>query len=395
MRRRMLSRSQPYAQAMVIGLALGGLVSAVIVGLLVGTPAMLSRRAEIAGRAEAAGTGGWPGSLPPISWDLVDDAPTDAAQKAALREDIASMEPAGDGMLSWPVLPYPIEGVDADITDSGVLKDEGVPAGEELAYAHLMRLVRHVYSDEPALSVYTDGQCATANASVSKYRLEGEQPSTAEENRREYDAVVDRVSELAAEADALAGDSDWSYARAAYSLVCSLSTYADGEGDTRHHNDVYGALMEGETQCYGVSCAIKALLDQRGIPSFLASGSVGGDPERRHAWVVVWMDTPAGCWFAMDGTCAQGAATPDDLMGIGPYWSGCLVPIDEFVQSFNMEMDKECWDLMAEYERSLAAIGKGPGKATISGTGIVYRDGVAILMSDEDRLASGVADAMR
>ena len=381
-RRRRLASSQPYLQAVVAGLAAGGLVSVVVVGLLVGTPTMLGRRAEAASVAEAAGNGDWPGSLPPVSWRLVEDNPEDAVQYDALRQDIASMDPGGDGMLSWPVLPYPLVGSEEDVAVTGALPSDS-PSSEDLAYAHLMRLVRHVYGDEPALSVYTDGQCTKSHATVSKYRLEGDLPSTAEENRREYEAVTRRIDELSAEIQAEAGDDPEEYARAAYAAVCSLSTYSDGSGDTRHHNDIYGALIEGETQCYGVSGAIKALLDKGGIPSFIASGSLGGNPDSRHAWVVVWIDDPArGNWFAMDGTCSQGKEPSDESEGDSAYWCGCLVPVNEYLKQFNADIDQECRDLMDAYEESLAAIGKGPRSATVSGTGVVYKNGEMVLAGE-------------
>ena len=340
-RRRRLANSQPYLQAAIAGLAAGGLVSAMMVGLLVGTPTMLERRAELASVAEAADTGDWTGALPPVSWRLVERAPEDALQHDALRQDIASMEPSGEGILGWSVLPFPLIGSEEDVLSTGALP-EGMPNSEDQAYAYLMRLVRHVYGDEPALSVYTDGQCVTIHATVSKYRLDGELPSTAEDNKREYEDVTKRVDELSNEVRSVAGDDPWAYARTAYSTVCSLSTYSDGDRDTRHYNDIYGALIEGETQCYGISGALKALLDKGGIPSFIASGSLGDSPDNRHAWVMAWIDDAAGGeWLAMDGTCSQGQNPPDESGISSPYWAGCLVPVDEYMRRFGTTMDKE------------------------------------------------------
>ena len=109
-----------------------------------------------------------------------------------------------------------------------------------------------------------------------------------------------------------------------------------------------------------MASATKALLNRRGIPSFMSSGSVDGDDEQRHAWVTLWID---GQWKVLDLTYSQGIEAPGSLdveagtSGQAGYWGGCLKPYREYVESRNTKVDQVDIDLMAAYERRLASVG--------------------------------------
>lgn len=68
-----------------------------------------------------------------------------------------------------------------------------------------------------------------------------------------------------------------------------------------HSNDIYGCLIEGRSACYGMSAAIKYVLDIKGIPSFIAAGHYG---EISHAWVMAYFD---GKWRMVDATIGNSA----------------------------------------------------------------------------------------
>ena len=292
--------------------------------------------------------------LPQIQWDLI-LTDEERANRDAMREDIASMRDVSPvNIFEWPTLPYPI----------------GEWYSEE-RFLDLARTIDCVYNDEPELSVYTNGQSLCACATLSTYNLIDANKDTQEENRREYDEVVAAADALHAEIESeMAGresatwprpcDSDEMYVILLYERLGSRTTYSDDEGDTKHANDIYGALIEDESKCYGVACAAKALLNRRGIPSFIASGSADGNDDTRHAWVMLWI---GGQWKVLDLTSAQGWAPPDVInvddatMGAGGYWNGCMKPFEKFVENWGMAVDEDCLRLMGAYEASIGATG--------------------------------------
>lgn len=283
--------------------------------------------------------------LPPISWNLIgDDA--DRLARRSLTADIAAMrDEDGLGPIDGLILPVPVMGENA-----------------EESRRHVMRLVNEVYGDEPELSVYTDGECCHVSGALARYVFDESSQGTPEQSMREYDEARSRLDavarELAEETDSSERramrntlGADGLYATLAYRWVGTHTTYSDGIDDSLHTNDVYGAMMEGETRCYGAACALKAFLDRGGIPAFVATGDIPGTD--RHAWVVARID---GRWVALDGTVAQRLTDEerDDItaaiarMG---NWSACMVSLDEYLSGWNIQMDAECEELIREYEQ--------------------------------------------
>jgi len=238
-------------------------------------------------------------------------------------------------------------------------------------FERLRAFVAAVYGDEPELSVYTNGQNIMNNVVIARYRLFEAGDSTPERHRLEYEEVVGVADRLHGEIEAelangwhdesvLEIGEDGTYAMLAYGKLASMSTYSDDVDDSPHANDIYGALVEGETKCYGMACAMKALLNRRGIPSFIATGSLWGSEDERHAWVVI---RDGGCWRVLDVTVAQGHEPPEgriDVEGLlhddSGYWNGCLKPLDDYMGSFDATIDASCMGLMVSYEELISDV---------------------------------------
>ena len=376
-----------YAESIGLGLVIGfSLIMAFLV-LAICAPMMLRRnlaesgvpmRAMIPREAPASGTrmssssqGSMRGSanpgvgddgmasqsLPQVDWgDILTEE--ERANMGALRQDIRSMLDSPQfNVFAWPVLPYPVTGI----------------SDWDSRFDNFSKLLDGVYNEEPELSVYTNGQNTQIVVVVAKYHLGDAEGATPTENLGEYRAVTQAADQLDSNiqeqmseiwcrwhVDAGHCSEDELYAMLLYRALGSQTTYSDGIDDTIHENDIYGALIEGESKCYGMASATKALLNRRGIPSFMSSGSVDGDDEQRHAWVTLWID---GQWKVLDLTYSQGIEAPGSLdveagtSGQAGYWGGCLKPYREYVESRNTKVDQVDIDLMAAYERRLASVG--------------------------------------
>lgn len=90
------------------------------------------------------------------------------------------------------------------------------------------------------------------------------------------------------------------FVRRVFYYLSSTVEYADEDGG--HTNDAYGALVLGRSKCWGMSCAMKAILDEKGIECRIVTGerSTGG----AHAWNLV--KTESGNWLACDVTNGSG-----------------------------------------------------------------------------------------
>lgn len=300
-----------------------------------------------------------PGSsrLPQIEWESI---LTEEEQRnmAALREDVRDMtEAPAHNLFIWPTLPYPVT---------------ASPEQWDDRFELLSKLLDGVYNEEPELTVYTNGQSVSSVVTVAKYHLIEAEKASPDTNREEYDTVVRAADELDAKIRAmLTGpecrayvdtgrcSEDELYVMLLYRELASISSYSDDIDDTPHANDIYGALIEGESKCYGVASAAKALLNRRGIPSFMASGSMDHDDDRRHAWVILWIGNQ---WKTIDITYAQSQDAPDTLdvdaalMGMQGYWGGCMRSYQEYVEQNNMKVDQQCLELMAAYEKTIGDI---------------------------------------
>lgn len=340
---------------------------------------VIGRRVAVAGQMEAdiarrdAGAGAGVGSAPPpISWDLV-LSDEQMANMTALREDVPMMSESSRDpfFLAWDVLPYPLMSAD-----------------------ELNALLCSMHTEDPISSVYTDGQGERADIRLGRYRIVVDDGEATEDKEAERGAVATAVDEIASEieeqmrrddedcgqfavwggegalARRLGHGEDYLFATWAGVKVAQRCSYSDGVDDTAHANDIYGALIEGESKCYGMSCAIKAILDKRGIPSFVASGCVSGDD--RHAVVILWVD---GGWHVMDATGINREAIPDRVgwhrvnalmpspWGCGylpvllsshdfdGYLGSVVTELGAYEEAHEFVPDGNCVELMAAYER--------------------------------------------
>ena len=302
---------------------------------------------------------------PQIEWEsiMTDD---EVANMKALRNDIKSMsDTSGYNVFMWPTLPYPVAGISN--------------WGDR--FERFSKIMDAVYNQEPELSVYTNGQNSCSAVAIAKYHLVDAESDDSKKNREEYVAVRQAADALDRKILSLmtgpecqwhlrSGHCTWDemYVMLAYRELASRTSYSDNVDDTEHANDIYGALLEDESKCYGVTCAAKALLNRRGIPSFMASGNVDGNEDRRHAWIVLWIGNQ---WKTLDVTYAQRLDRPSVLdtiaatNGESGYWGGCMRPYDKYVSTQAMEVDQQCLDLMDAYEKRIGCDSKKPD-ATIS-----------------------------
>lgn len=329
--------TRAYGKAAVTGGLFGTIVAVALSWFVCGYPAMWARRADIVAEMERVGTSEvdspeWKGDLPPISWRLTCDEKQTGTRIAVLEDIRAMIDPdAGFGLFSWPALPYM------------------VGTGHASDCEELLKIVSGIYSDYPELSVYTDGQCVQAVAAVARYMLPASSGVNSDDNKSEYEMVTERLDEIASECDKEAGDDDLAYISSAYRHIASGCAYASDDEESSHSNDIYGALVEGKSRCYGGSGALKGLLDRRGIPSFMASGAIHSDPSQRHAWNVIWYD---GEWYVCDVTCSMGTV-PENENSF--YW-GCMKPYEEYMDSQDILIDDDDKELMKAYEERISSL---------------------------------------
>lgn len=312
---------------------------------------------------------GLPGEgLPACEWSLAlsDDEREDLAE---IRSDILSGEAfcASFDASQWPDLPQPVASAD-----------------------DVLFLARCAYGDDPALSTVTCGQSVRAEVTPAgdRYRLvatEGQPDprkvgrtreaaaSVAGDVRRDVDDVL-RTGLSPSPRIAFGMGDDLLFATCAELRLARGCSYSDGVLDSAHSNDAYGALAEGESKCYGMACALKAVLDLQGVPSLVVSGDLSG-PGNRHAVACVWAD---GRWRVADMTEIDGKSVPERLgwrtvtmpaafgSGVGSQlihdlslgWGRVVAPFDEWSERRGFVPDERCVELMDAYERLVGGTGE-------------------------------------
>lgn len=223
-------------------------------------------------------------SLSPVSWyETLDDA-----EKQAYAVMVESMSSGKiydlEDHTVWDELP-------GELTSDGSAFDE-----DDMQV--LLSIWHKAISDSPVLSVYST---AGNECFILAYGLHFamDTPSTREETSEqivaEMDEMRDTVTRFSDEILSVSDGNVASYIYEAFVMMCESTTYSKASTSI-HYNDIYGALEEGTAQCFGVSCAFKAILDEVGIPNFIATGK---SSEGLHAWNVVRMD---GKWLVCDIT---------------------------------------------------------------------------------------------
>lgn len=197
----------------------------------------------------------------------------------------------------------------------------GMEVGSGEQAKKISTMLRHALSDLPCYSVQypatpvnstVEGSCVvttTGNRFMAEALF---MPPTTEESLVYYSQVLDKVSQLHQQALAQCDQSQYDYAAQCFSLLASNMVYSyAGDGGPWYANNVYGALLGQESECMGMSCAFKALLDCEGIPCFIAEGQPE-DSANGHAWVSVYMD---GAWYVCDLARCVGDVVKTDPWG--------------------------------------------------------------------------------
>lgn len=322
-------------------------VLAIIAIVLLGMPDMLVRRllsCETAASSTAANFLTNDGR-PAITWDLIlsDDERT---VKAAITADMeeGNVQGASDRHVSWGALPY--------LMTSG----------------DILSIISGIYSDHPSLSVDTCGSpfgvmsfgaryCVTScqdESLAARGATGGSDANLREITNQAVDALYQKIeAQVESERDSvhvLEGE-DYLFANWLCLELGRNTTYSDDVDDTPHANDMYGALVEGESKCYGLATAAKAVLDRRGIPAFVATGEFNHNPNTRHAVAMAWIDDQ---WRVLDATATQGKDLPESItMASRGYWGYVAISYESYAHQTGFEADEDCLQLMGAYENSL------------------------------------------
>ena len=259
--------------------------------------------------------------------------------------------------------------IDPENSDTWFVSPVSIATDEECE--QLTRTAEKVLYDDPILSVTNGGGGWTMryygwayvddngeeHGSVSRYAIISDISLHDGEVISKMDLTRVRAAEMAQRAWGESGGDLANFVHAAYRDISIACRYSDDMDDSMHHNDAYGALVEGEAKCYGVSCAMKMVLDAANIPNYVAFGDMHGIG---HAWNVMWFD---GGWKACDLTTgslfstqeyAEGTVARDVLMSgidrLDPYYQVCLVPVEEYYAVSGAVPDAACLQLQTDYE---------------------------------------------
>lgn len=173
----------------------------------------------------------------------------------------------------------------------------------------LQSSVREALYDSPVSTIIQNGspfvirvEYGEATPTIVSIRPQEGSVEEGLERADEAQAAVDTVY-----AEIEKGQSDDAFAEDAFTSISSKCVYADDIDGSLQTNDAYGALLGGKSKCAGMSCALKSLLDKRGIENLVAFGTHEGT---NHAWVVAWID---GEWKSYDLTkaTAKASSTPE------------------------------------------------------------------------------------
>lgn len=210
-----------------------------------------------------------------------------------------------------------------------------------------IHLLNYASYDNPLFSMYKtgadDGIAITLDHSNGNVRI----TSNATLEGDDFGYMYDQVDRAADHVDSLAArEADGSTAEYVKALATYLAETVDyiSPNSSAHCNDIYGALINHESACYGFSSAMKYIMDKRGIPNFIATGYKHGV---RHAWNMVDMD---GTWLVVDVTSSKAMMHDEGVS----YLSDCEDPDIFLLHSFNFldgigagfEPDSETFDLM-------------------------------------------------
>ena len=124
---------------------------------------------------------------------------------------------------------------------------------------------------------------------------------------------------------------DYRYMRSAYQTLAKRLTYSTSSST---NNDMYGALVENRSQCWGMALAYSYVLDLRSIPNLVGTGTMGDMGE--HAFTLVRYQSK---WYVCDLTFSDPRATLD----------GFLVPLSTYKKVAKVTLSAETTKAMRLY----------------------------------------------
>lgn len=210
---------------------------------------------------------------------------------------------------------------------------------------HFAEVASCAMYDNPILSVTNGGGGWTLNywlkqasvGSISRYFISSEISNSDGNIDMKMQVTQDEAHAIYEQAEAESGGDPRKFVYAAYRDISSMCNYPDDSETSIHRNDAYGALVEGRSKCYGVSCAMKMVLDEKVIPNFIAFGTLKGEG---HAWNMVFLD---GTWYGCDLTSgsilARDAYAPgtanrntldSEINELDSYYYKCMIPSEQF-----------------------------------------------------------------
>lgn len=198
----------------------------------------------------------------------------------------------------------------------------------DFAYEDLdIDMLNYAAYDNPMFSMYKTGADNGISLSVNEangdIRIKSNATAQGDDFASMYaqvDAIAQGVSNRAV------SEANGSTAEYVKSVLCQVAEGVSYSSDSSsaHSNDIYGALVNGSSRCFGYAASVKYILDLQGVPNFIATGQMG----QRHAWNMVNLD---GVWYVVDATStsqmmrSEGASSLQDCQQ--PY-AYCLRTID-------------------------------------------------------------------
>ena len=173
-----------------------------------------------------------------------------------------------------------------------------------------------------------------------------------------YEAIDNKAQEICDECWEASGGDERLFVSNVYHYLARNMTYSDGIGDSIHANDIYGALLEGESKCAGMSGAMKYILDKKGVPNVIGFTDRSTTPEfdEGHAWNIVYSD---GQWMCCDLTVGSklyeeyGGYYPEEDIRYTLDNAACLIPQGQFCEAEGVAISSRTLALEEYAEKNL------------------------------------------
>lgn len=272
-----------------------------------------------------------------------------------------------------------------------------IDANKAMDMNELVRVWQYAIYDDPKLSIYaTGGDSSFIHSNGTSYALDTS--ATTQEGaqliKEKADSAVNKANEIAEQAWSDSNGDTTAYIQNLYFWLSSNDLYYS-KPTSIHYNDLYGAVLEGKTQCYGFSNAMKYMCDLHGIPNFIASGKIPSGTA--HAWNVIWSGEK---WLVCD--CTNGTSkyhgymegmTLEQIQQNQRYssmlFASCLMTQDEFLK--DVTMDDDSYKVEKAYEQNLKQAQWPNQSSNSNGSGANSTDSMnGVTNSDNGNSSSGV-----